>query len=82
MTEYNVGDLVWIPDGTEIWKKCVDWMEPDIPIKGPVYGLVLNLLDLSKHLNGPWLTVQTDLGLRVVHKKHVRKIEKKEKVYG
>ena len=82
MTEYNVGDLVWIPDGTEIWKKCISWMEPDLPIKGPVYGLVLNSLNVSEYLNGPWLNVQTDLGSRVVHKKHVRKIEKKEKVYG
>tara|TARA_R100000008_G_C3572833_1_gene163314 strand:- start:595 stop:846 length:252 start_codon:yes stop_codon:yes gene_type:complete len=82
--KYDVGDLVWIPDGTENWKSFPGWMEPELPIKGPIYGLVLNSIDLGEYHNGNgrWLNIQIETGSRVIHEKYLKKIEQREEIYG
>jgi hypothetical protein len=80
MSKYDVGDLVWIPDGTPNYTK-IDKSIPKyrscLPVKGPACGLVLNtscldgLAPAGKH----WLSIQITDKIFIIHEKDVRKID-------
>ena len=74
MSKYNVGDLVWIPDGTITY---VDQMLIGIPVNGPLYGLVLKILNEDNYL-----LVKVGNRNHTVAEKYVRNINKEEKAYG
>jgi len=86
MSKYDVGDLVWIPDGTPNYTK-IDKSIPKyrscLPVKGPAYGLVLNTVRIDglgpagKH----WLSIQITDKIFTIHEKDVRKIDNEEATY-
>ena len=78
MSNVVIGYLVWIPDGT------TDHGAKKIPIKGPTYGLVLNVLDQAfgyppTPLN--WLEIQAGSNTYTVDERDIRKMDG-EKIYG
>ena len=70
MSKYNVGDLVWIPDGTVSHTKK---LSIGATIRGPVYGLVVELIQEALN-TAKWLRVQIGNDKYIVAEKKVRKI--------
>jgi len=85
MSKYNIADLVWIPDGTINYDKQETYGVTHYPpIKGPLWGLVLDACCLdgeTRHSEKHWLSVRVQDKVCIVHKKDVRKINTKEKIY-
>ena len=83
MNKYNVGDLVWIPDGTSNFTKidnCGPGYRNRLSIKGPTYGLILDTscLDNIYPAGKNWLSVQVKNEIYIVHEKDVRKVSNEE----
>jgi len=76
MSKYNVGDLVWVPDGTVTY---VGQELIGIPITGPECGLVLKVTEGA--VSG-WLLVKIGNRDHGIAQKNVRKINKEETTYG
>lgn len=76
MNSYNIGDLIWIPDGTVTY---VNQTLVGVPIKGPVCGLVLKE---TKGAQSGYLLVKVGDSRHGVAQKDVRKIENEERIYG
>ena len=75
MSNYNVGDLVWIPDGTVTY---ITGGPYGLPLAGPACGLVLKVTD--RPLLG-WLLVKIGNREYGISQKSVRKINKEEAAY-
>ena len=71
MINYRIGDLVWIPDGTNSY---TDKLMIGAAIKGPAYGIVTKIF-LDKMQFDKWLKVKVGKSDYVVAMKKVRKIE-------
>ena len=76
MSNFNIGDLVWVPDGTLTY---VGERFIGVPISGPVCGLVLKV---TKDAMSGWLLVKIGNSDHGVAEKDVRKINKEEMTYG
>jgi hypothetical protein len=74
MSNYNIGDLVWIPDGTVTYR---NQNFIGVPISGPQCGLVLKIKTADRSLS---LKVGNDY--HTVRAERVRKIESEEAAYG
>ena len=74
MSNYNIGDLVWIPDGTLTYR---NQNFIGVPIRGPQCGLVLKIRTTDRLLS---LKIGDDH--HTVCAKRVRKIESEEAAYG
>ena len=72
MMNYNIGDLVWVPDGTVNYAlegRDVNRMHP---IEGPVYGVIAETVYPSYD---NWLLVHITTQIRrLISKKDLRKI--------
>ena len=80
MNKYNVGDLVWIPDGTTNYTEN---LLISLPFKGPACGLVLKAFCAHRQeKKKDWLKIQVKNHIYIIKEKNVRKIEDEETVYG
>ena len=69
------GDLVWVPDGTPNYEPL-----RGVPIKGPVYGLVLEVKERPWPVIGDWLRVKLGGETYMLDSEDVRRINKEEAV--
>ena len=88
MSDFNIGDLVWIPDGTPNYTKIYyddgSMQYRDcLPVKGPTYGLVRDISCLNglSQAGRHWLSIQIEDKIYIIHEKDVRKVDNKEATY-